>query len=243
MTAGAAPAAAADNQADAISFEAVTFAWPGHPVILDVADLSVGRGERVFVFGPSGSGKSTLLGLIAGIHLPSTGTVRVLGRSTSELSASARDRLRGADMGFVFQQFNLVPYLSVLDNVLLPLTFSRLRRERIGDHNEALRQADSLLAHLGLTTLDRARRPGELSVGQQQRVAVARALLGAPSLVVCDEPTSALDADARDSFLDVLNAECARSRAALVFVSHDRSLASHFDRELDMHDLNPLLHR
>ena len=230
-----------EQHAQAVELEGVRFAWPGHPVILDVPSLTVACGERVFVFGPSGSGKSTLLGLIAGIHLPTEGCVRVLGHDTARLSAAQRDRLRGADMGFVFQQFNLVPYLSVIDNVLLPLTFSRLRRERIGDHAEALRQADGLLAHLGLGAHDSARRPSELSVGQQQRVAVARALLGAPQLVICDEPTSALDTDARDSFLDVLASECERTGAALLFVSHDRSLSPHFDRQLDMHDLNPLL--
>jgi putative ABC transport system ATP-binding protein len=226
---------------DVVRLENVGFAWPDHHPLLDVPELAIAAGERVFLFGPSGSGKSTLLGLIAGIHLPNRGTVRLFGRDTSRLTPSARDRVRGDEMGFVFQQFNLIGYLSVLENVLLPLSFAPIRRARAGSSAEARRQADSLLARLDIGGHTSARRPTELSVGQQQRVAVARALLGSPRLIVCDEPTSALDADARDGFLDVLSAECARTGAALLFVSHDRSLARHFPRTLDMHDLNPLL--
>lgn len=226
---------------DVVRLEQVSFAWPDHHPLLDIPELSVEAGERVFLFGPSGSGKSTLLGLIAGIHLPGKGTVRLFGRDTTRLKASARDRVRGEEMGFVFQQFNLIPYLSVLENVLLPLSFAPTRRARAGSGAEARRQADSLLAHLGIGGHTSTRRPTELSVGQQQRVAVARALLGSPRLIICDEPTSALDADARDGFLDVLSAECARTGAALLFVSHDRALARHFTRTLDMHEINPLL--
>ena len=219
----------------------VTFNWPGHQTLLSIPSLTVSAGERVFVFGPSGSGKSTLLALIAGIHQPRSGTVKLFGRDTGELSGSERDRLRGADMGFVFQQFNLIGHLSVIDNVLLPLSFSKPRRMRVGSPAEAKAQADALLAHLGLGGHMTNRSAAELSVGQQQRVAVARALLGNPKLIICDEPTSALDATARDSFLEVLSSECQRTSAALLFVSHDQSLAEHFDRQLDMHTLNPLI--
>ncbi len=224
-----------------IDFTDVSFSWPGHNPILNIAGLHVDAGERVFVSGPSGSGKSTLLGLIAAIHLPTTGRVELFGQDTRQISASARDRLRGDRMGFVFQQFNLISHLSVLDNVLLPLSFSAPRRQRIGDAQAARQQADMLLAHLGIGAHLTSRRASELSVGQQQRVAVARALLGNPSLIVCDEPTSALDSDARDSFLDVVASECQRNGAALIFVSHDQSLSGHFDRHLDMHTLNPLI--
>lgn len=219
----------------------VTFAWPGHKPLLAVSRLQVNAGERVFVAGPSGSGKSTLLGLIAGIHLPTSGCVTMFGADTRALSASARDRLRGAEMGFVFQQFNLIPYLSVLDNVLLPVSFSAARRERLGSTAEREQQADALLAHLGLSGHINQQPAAKLSVGQQQRVAVARALLGKPKLIICDEPTSALDTQSRDNFLEVIANECQRNNAALIFVSHDQSLATHFDRHLDMHDLNPLI--
>jgi putative ABC transport system ATP-binding protein len=219
----------------------VAYAWPGHQPLLKISRMQITAGERVFIFGPSGSGKSTLLGLIAGIHLPTQGCVTLFGKDTRTLSASARDRLRGAEMGFVFQQFNLISYLSVMDNVLLPVSFSAARRQRLGSIAEREQQADALLAHLGLGGHINQQPAAELSVGQQQRVAVARALLGKPKLIICDEPTSALDAQSRDSFLEVIANECQRNNAALIFVSHDQSLAAHFDRHLDMHELNPLI--
>jgi len=224
-----------------VDLDDVVYAWPGHEPLLKISRMQVAAGERVFVSGPSGSGKSTLLGLIAAIHLPTRGCVTLFGKDTRTMSASARDRLRGAEMGFVFQQFNLISYLSVMDNVLLPVSFSAARRERLGGIADREQQADALLAHLGLSGHINRQPAAELSVGQQQRVAVARALLGKPKLIICDEPTSALDMESRDSFLDVLANECQRNNAALIFVSHDQSLAAHFDQHLDMHALNPLI--
>lgn len=218
-----------------VEIEALRFNWPGGELLLDVPHFSLNAGERLFVHGPSGSGKSTLLSLIAGIQLPVSGHVRLLGQDLGALSASARDRLRGQDMGIVFQQFNLIGYLSVLDNVLLPLGFSldRLRRaETVGDNVRAA--ALDLLAALGLDEEIARRSPAALSVGQQQRVAVARALFGSPRLIVCDEPTSALDVDARNGFMDVLIDQCDASGAALIFVSHDRGLAARFPSEFEL---------
>lgn len=220
-----------------VELEQLRFRWPGGPPLLEVLHLEVGDRERVFVHGPSGSGKSTLIGLIAGIHVPERGIIRVLGRELSSLRPGDRDRMRGTDLGIVFQQFNLVPYLSTVDNVLLPLTFSSTRRKRCGTREEARGQARDLLRRLGIEAALDGRLPTALSVGQQQRVAVARALIGRPRLVICDEPTSALDADARDSFLDVLLAEVDRVGSAILFVSHDMGLARHFDRLVDMGSL------
>jgi len=214
-----------------LAVRGLEFGWSPGASLIRIDSLDVARGERVFVHGPSGSGKSTLLGLIAGIHLPRRGSVLIQGRDTRSLSRGGRDALRGTEMGFVFQQFNLLPYLSVVDNVLLPLTFSADRRRRAGGWPEGRRQAIDLLRRLGMAAL-LERQPGALSVGQQQRVAVARALLGAPPLVLCDEPTSALDEQARDDFMELLLAECERSQAALLFVSHDRDLMPRFDRRL-----------
>jgi len=219
-----------------VDLDALEFSWPDGAFTLEIDRLTIAAGERVFIHGPSGSGKSTLLGLIAGIHQPDAGRVSVLGRELASMGAGARDRLRGAEMGFVFQQFNLIGYLSVLDNVLLPLAFSVRRRERCGGSADAGRQAADLLARLGLSEELYHRRPEVLSVGQQQRVAVARALLGSPRLIICDEPTSALDSDARDAFLDLLIAECDASDAAVLFVSHDVALAAHFDRSVALAD-------
>ncbi|MEO1828572.1 MAG: ABC transporter ATP-binding protein [Pseudomonas sp.] len=216
------------------------FAWPGQPLLLDIPAFSLQAGERLFLKGPSGSGKTTLLGLLGGVHQPQQGAITLLGQSLRQLSALRRDRFRADHTGYLFQQFNLLPYLSVLDNVTLPCRFSSLRRER------ALRQqpdlntaAEHLLRELGLSdaTLHQ-RSAGALSIGQQQRVAAARALIGSPELVIADEPTSALDADSRDAFLKLLFDECAQMGSSLLFVSHDTSLATRFDRALSLAELN-----
>ncbi|HCA22830.1 MAG TPA: methionine ABC transporter ATP-binding protein [Pseudomonas sp.] len=216
------------------------FAWPGQPVLLDIPAFSLDAGERLFLKGPSGSGKTTLLGLLGGVHQPQQGAISLLGQSLRQLSSLRRDRFRADHTGYLFQQFNLLPYLSVLDNVTLPCRFSALRRER------ALRQqptldtaAEHLLRELGLSdaTLHQ-RSAGALSIGQQQRVAAARALIGSPELVIADEPTSALDADSRDAFLKLLFDECEQMGSSLLFVSHDTSLATRFDRALSLAELN-----
>ena len=216
------------------------FAWPGQPVLLDIPAFSLEAGERLFLKGPSGSGKTTLLGLLGGVHQPQQGAISLLGQSLRQLSSLRRDRFRADHTGYLFQQFNLLPYLSVLDNVTLPCRFSALRRER------ALRQqptldtaAEHLLRELGLSdaTLHQ-RSAGALSIGQQQRVAAARALIGSPELVIADEPTSALDADSRDAFLKLLFDECEQMGSSLLFVSHDTSLATRFDRALSLAELN-----
>ena len=222
-----------------ISIDELGFHWPGSPPLLAIPAFELRRGERVFCYGPSGSGKTTLLSLIAGMELPTSGSIRVLGQNLAELGPGARDRLRGDEIGYVFQQFNLVPYLSVLDNVLLPLSFSRARRTRMNSTPPAA-EALRLLQALGLQEALQHRLPEALSVGQQQRVAVARALMGAPSLIICDEPTSALDADARDDFMSLLLEQCAASAAALLFVSHDRALERHFSRTLALGNAAPV---
>jgi len=223
----------------AIALDAVRYAWPGKPPLLDIEQLTIARGERLFLRGPSGSGKSTLLGLLGGVLTPAAGTVRVLGTDLAGLGASARDRFRGDHIGFVFQMFNLIPYLSVVDNVLLPARFSRRRAERAARHGAPAAEAARLLAALGLgDTALHARGVTELSIGQQQRVAAARALLGAPELLIADEPTSALDHDSRRQFLELLMAECREQGSTLVFVSHDTTLGTLFDRDLSLAELN-----
>ncbi|KDA02129.1 ABC transporter ATP-binding protein [Hyphomonas oceanitis] len=221
----------------AIQIDGLRFAWKGNAPVLDVPAFTLARGERLFLRGPSGSGKSTLLGVIAGVLEADAGKVSVLGQDLASLSSSARDRMRADHLGVIFQMFNLVPYLSVVGNVTLPLKFSAARRKAVGGDAEA--EAKRLLGRLGLT--DEAlleRRVSDLSVGQQQRVAAARALIGAPEIVIADEPTSALDADARDRFITLLSEEAARTGAALLFVSHDASLARLFDRAVDLAEIN-----
>jgi putative ABC transport system ATP-binding protein len=221
-----------------VELSGVRFSWTrGAPPVVDIETLRVAPGERVFLRGPSGSGKSTLLSLVAGVVTPQVGVVRVLGRDLGALGSVERDRFRADHIGFIFQMFNLIPYLSVVENVSLPCGFSKRRRARARESVQA--EAVRLLEHLDMAAADVLRRPvTELSVGQQQRVAAARALIGAPELVIADEPTSALDVDRRAAFIDLLFRECAREQAALMFVSHDASLAPLFDRAIQFTELN-----
>lgn len=185
------------------------FAWPGQAQLLDIPHFTLAPGETLFLKGPSGSGKTTLLGLLGGVQRAQSGHIRLLGQDIGQLSAGARDRFRVDHTGYIFQQFNLLPFLSVRENVELPCRFSRLRAERARQrHGSIDAAAAALLDHLGLRADLLGRRADELSIGQQQRVAAARALIGQPELVIADEPTSALDFDAREAFLQLLFAEC-----------------------------------
>lgn len=216
----------------AIALSHLQFGWtPGKP-FLDIASFTVARGERVFLQGPSGCGKSTLLGLVGGVLEPLSGSIDVLGRSLQTMRRQDRDRFRAAHIGFIFQMFNLVPYLSILDNVLLPLEFARERRQNLADRGVLpAAEARRLLGALGLEEGGiLGRQATALSQGQQQRVAAARALIGRPDLLVADEPTSSLDADARQSFLSLLMQECESAGTTVVFVSHDAALSPLFDR-------------
>ncbi len=219
----------------------VQFRWrASDPLVLDIPAFDVRHGERVFIKGPSGSGKTTLLNLLAGVTLPSRGSVSVLGTDLSSLGGAERDAFRAHHIGFIFQMFNLVPYLSLIDNVVLPCRFSRVRRDRALARSDGLeREARRILAHLDLDVDDLASRPvTRLSVGQQQRVAAARSIIGAPELVIADEPTSSLDAEVRRSFLDLLFREIEAAGSTLLFVSHDPGLEGAFGRTVALGDVN-----
>ena len=215
-----------------------------HNKALHAVDLTVEKGEMVALLGPSGSGKSTLLrhlsGLITGDKTPES-HVELLGNTVQRAGRLASDiRKSRAQTGYIFQQFNLLPFLSVQENVELPCRFSRSRTERATQrHGSVSQAAATLLAHLGLKdSALLSRRADTLSIGQQQRVAAARALIGQPELVIADEPTSALDADTREAFIRLLFDECRSAGSSLLFVSHDQSLAPLFDRDLSLAELN-----
>ena len=225
----------------AVEIKGLEFRWhPGSATVLALDEFRVTRGERVFVAGPSGSGKSTLLSLISGVTTASSGTVWVMGQAMERLSHAKRDRFRADHIGYIFQMFNLIPCLSLIDNVVLPCRFSSRRRLRASARNGDLEhEARRLLQRLDMDDVDFDRRSvTSLSVGQQQRVAAARALMGSPDIVIADEPTSSLDAARRESFISLLFDECSAMNASLIFVSHDTSLALLFDRTLDLPEIN-----
>ena len=209
----------------------VRFVWPGRDAFsLAVDAFSLPAAKRILLIGPSGSGKSTFLSLICGIVAPQTGEIDILGTDITKLAASARDGFRAEHFGIIFQIFNLLPYGTVIDNVLLPLSFAPMRRKRATTKGRAEDEAVRLLTCLGLEPhLTRGPSAANLSVGQQQRVAAARALIGSPEIIVADEPTSALDRNRQAAFLDLLFTQVSDAGATLIMVSHDETLAGRFD--------------
>ena len=225
----------------AIDISKLQFSWnDGDDPILDIDHLGIRRGERVFIQGASGSGKSTLLNLVTGVVTPQRGTIRINGHVLNTLGGAARDRFRADNIGYIYQMFNLIPYLSVLENVLLACRFSTRRRDRAAACVAGLElEAKRLLTHLGMGEQTLLRKPvTELSVGQQQRVAAARALIGTPEIIIADEPTSSLDANHRKAFIQLLCNECRREKNTVVFVSHDAALETLFDRTVRLEALN-----
>ncbi|MFZ6643945.1 ABC transporter ATP-binding protein [Undibacterium sp. TC4M20W] len=228
------------DSSTALSLSNVQFRWQaGHAPCLNIESFAINKGESVFLYGPSGSGKSTLLSLAGGIITPQRGQVTVLGSDLGALSGAARDRFRVDHAGFIFQQFNLIPYLSMLENVLLPCRLSLRRQQRASAvHGSPREAAVALLDTLGLDANLYQRPVTGLSIGQQQRVAAARALIGQPEIIIADEPTSALDADRQKDFIALILQQCASHGSSLLFVSHDHRLASQFSRELDLQKIN-----
>jgi putative ABC transport system ATP-binding protein len=203
---------------------------------LSIPQFEVQSGEKLFLFGASGSGKSTLLEILAGVLVPQSGEVTVLGKNLAKMSSAERDHFRAAHIGYVFQSFNLIPYLSVYENIELPLHLSPERRSRL-QGQKPREMIGHLTDELGIQHLIQ-KRVTELSVGQQQRVAVARALLGRPEIILADEPTSALDQDHREKFIKLLFQVCEEMNTSVVFVSHDRTLEKLFSRSVSVSSLN-----
>ena len=200
--------------------------------VLDIPSWKMDRGDQIFLQGDSGSGKSTLLSLVAGLQVPTSGQVRVLGSKISEMGSRERDRFRAKNVGVVFQQFNLIPYLSVLDNVLLAAQFGEAHPASLNA------KAKELLRRVNLQTELFGRKSSDLSIGQQQRVAIVRALINAPEVLLVDEPTSALDHSNRDAFIELLSEVLEELSCALLFVSHDPALGERFENRLMLSELN-----
>lgn len=220
-----------------VSLSEICFRWVDDQTpTLQFDHLDIKRGKHVFIKGPSGSGKSTLLGLLTGIITPQQGEVRLLNTNITELKQNQRDKFRADHIGYIFQQFNLLPYLSMVENVILPCHFSTKRKQNI--NGDTKRTAMHLLKRLHLNESLFHKPVIELSIGQQQRVAAARALIGRPELLIADEPTSSLDFDNRTAFIELLMEEAELAHSTLIFVSHDPTLEPLFDQSINLVDLN-----
>ena len=216
----------------AISASNLKYAYSGqtdNPVV-DIQTWEVAAGEQVFVQGPSGCGKSTLLNLLSGIITPSSGQLNVFGCEFDRVSAGQRDAFRARNIGYVFQQYNLVPFLSAVENILLARHFVGKKLEQ--EH------AHLALSQLNIADSERTKPVRQLSIGQQQRVAIARAFINKPKLLLADEPTSSLDQNNRDTFIELLLSLAAEQKMTVLFVSHDQSLSHHFDRVVQMNEIN-----
>ncbi|GAA0853110.1 ABC transporter ATP-binding protein [Aliiglaciecola litoralis] len=215
------------GRAKALNIEQLTFRYQKDtPTIIDIPKWQVDAGDKIFVSGQSGSGKSTLLNLICGTLTPTSGTITLLEKPFSSLSSAKRDEFRAQHIGVVFQQFNLIPYLSVRQNVELAAYFgkgvSKESRELLRNNMSMLQLSEQLLEQ----------RADQLSVGQQQRVAILRALINQPEIIIADEPTSALDSQAQAGFIQLLLDSVRQTQCTLVFVSHDIGLAQHFEKHI-----------
>jgi putative ABC transport system ATP-binding protein len=225
-----------------LSLDSIRFAWEAQMDVLNIPSFTMAKGQHTFIMGPSGCGKSTLLNLIGGVAVPQHGKVILNGINTTLLRPSHRDQIRADTTGFIFQQFNLVPYLNAYENVLLPCQFSQSRAENAIDQAGSAKSAAEqlLLGFFADNVPDFDRPVAKLSVGQQQRVAAARALIGSPALIIADEPTSALDHDNRLRFMSLLLKEADHRGSTLLFVSHDPTLADQFPKVCNMSHINQL---
>lgn len=203
-------------------------------LVLNIEALQIQEGEHIFIHGKSGSGKSTFLNMLCGILVPQSGSIEVLGKRVDLLSSPQRDTLRANNYGTIFQQFNLLPYLSIEENISLACAFSKEKRANIINMKDEIRNLlDALELNVPINT------PAmNLSVGEQQRVAVARALIGKPKIIIADEPTSALDSSAKESFMQLLFQQVNAQKSTLIFVSHDKSLAGGFNTIYDFAEIN-----
>ena len=224
-----------DLNEETIRLDSLRFFWSKSADFkIYIPKLEIGRGEKVLLLGESGSGKTTLLSLICGFLTPISGDILLNEQKLNDLKANKKDQFRSDNIGIIFQQFNLLPYANVIDNITLPLYFSKKRDSRVTNHREA---ALNICRSLQLSESTIAMQANKLSVGQQQRVAVARALIGNPSLIIADEPTSSLDTSTQKKFLDLMFRQIEEHKSTLLMVSHDSSISNYFDRTININDI------
>lgn len=219
----------------AIELTNISFHYPKQPdkTVLNIPSWSVPTGKQVFVHGPSGGGKSTFLNLLSGLIQPTEGHIDILGQRLSQMNSRRRDNFRANHIGYVFQQFNLIPYLNAIDNTRLANKFAQQKHKSVS--NDEIKH---LLQSLNISENDWHNPVRNLSIGQQQRVAIARALVNKPQLLIADEPTSSLDSANRDTFMALLVSIVAANGITCVFVSHDLSLSQYFNKIESLSDIN-----
>ena len=218
-----------------IKIDSLRFHWSKKSSFkIYISGFTVKRGEKILLLGESGSGKTTLLSLIAGFLDPLSGEININGKSINSLTSSKKDKFRADNFGIIFQQFNLLPYANIIDNIILPLYFSKRRSAHIKRRTDV---AMSLCRRLKLPDDIAESKASSLSVGQQQRVAVARALIGNPPLIIADEPTSSLDTETQEKFLDLMFEQIDQNKSTLLMVSNDKSLSRRFDRIINIKDI------
>jgi len=219
----------------AINLSNIRFSYPSQPKIqvLNIPSWSLAKGENAFIHGASGCGKSTLLGILNGLLLPNQGQVTVLDQRLDNIKSRQRDKFRANNIGYIFQQFNLIPYLNAFDNIQLANYFSQSRSQ-----STFIDEVKTLLTTLNMSEKDWEKPVRTLSIGQQQRIAIARALINNPKLLIADEPTSSLDKKNRDSFMALLMSTIEKSNITLLFVSHDMSLSHYFNRVESLNEIN-----
>ncbi len=220
----------------AIHLKNIHFAYPDQPdnLILNIPHWEVAQQEHVFVHGPSGGGKSTLLNLLSGMLTANGGEVSVLDQRLETMTQHQRDQFRANHIGYVFQQFNLIPYLNAVENIQLARFFCKREQK------ELVKETGVLLEKLNLSSDNWSKPTAKLSIGQQQRVAIARALINQPELLIADEPTSSLDVENRDNFMSILMSLVEEHNITLVFVSHDMAVSRYFNRIDALSDINCL---
>jgi putative ABC transport system ATP-binding protein len=215
-----------------ISFDAVTKVYPlpaGDVVALAGIDLAIEEGEFVLIMGPSGSGKSTLLNVMGSLDVPTSGEVTIAGKRISRMDDDELTLMRRDHIGFIFQQFNLIPLLSVVENVEYPLILK-------GRRDVSRERAEEVLAAVGITESHFTHKPGELSGGQQQRVAIARALINDPDFLLCDEPTGNLDSKTGTAIMELLGRMNREEGKTVIMVTHDPRMTEYADRTIRMVD-------
>lgn len=215
-----------------LKIESLEFKYSKGPTILSIPHLTLEEGQGLFLYGPSGHGKSTLLNLIAGVLAPTSGEITIGETLLHKLSAGKKDQWRGDNLGYVFQQFNLIPYLSIFENIMLPCQFSKKRKAQSSE-----KEIHELIERMNLSSFIH-KQVKDLSIGQQQRVALCRALVGKPKLLLADEPTSALDEKNTNELMNLLKEERAKNQLTTIFVSHDLRLKPFFDSHQSLVDLN-----